>query len=116
MLLTPIIINLGENKTLSNAGMVCRSENNLIRFKEFLDQKELKLKEHNSEFYKAGSFSVQDPDNNVICFGVLKDRNPSLLKGLHDPWFALKVGEVVRYILICFKLGVIHKLIVLSAA
>ena len=39
-----IIITLGENKTLSNAGMVCRSENNLNRFREFLDKKELKLK------------------------------------------------------------------------
>ena len=80
-----IIITLGENKTLSNVGMVCRSENNLNRFREFLDKKELKLKEHNSEFYKAGSFSVQDPDKNVICFGVLRDSSPSNLKGIHAP-------------------------------
>ena len=31
-----IIITLGENKTLSYAGMVCRNENNLNEFKEFL--------------------------------------------------------------------------------
>ena len=80
-----IITTLGKNKTLSHAGMVCRNENNLNRFKVFLNQKELKLKDHNSEFYKPGSFSVEDPDKNVICFGVLKDKNPTFFNGIHAP-------------------------------
>ena len=80
-----IIITKGENKTLSYAGMVCRNENNLNEFKEFLNQNELKLKDHNSGFYKSGSFSVEDPDKNKICFGVLKDKNSTVFNGIHAP-------------------------------
>jgi catechol-2,3-dioxygenase len=80
-----IIITKGENKTLSYAGMVCRNENNLNEFKEFLNHNELKLKDHNSRFYKSGSFSVEDPDKNKICFGVLKDKNSTVLDGIHAP-------------------------------
>ena len=80
-----IIITLGKDKTLSHAGMVCRNENNLNGFKDFLNQKELKLKDYNSELYKPGSFSVEDPDKNVICFGVLKDNSTSSLNGIYAP-------------------------------
>ena len=80
-----IIITLGKDKTLSHAGMVCRNENNLNGFKDFLNQKELKLKDFNSELYKPGSFSVEDPDKNVICFGVLKDKSTASLNGIHAP-------------------------------
>ena len=80
-----IIITLGKDKTLSHVGMVCRNENNLNGFKDFLNQKELKLKDYNSELYKPGSFSVEDPDKNVICFGVLKDKSTASLNGIHAP-------------------------------
>ena len=80
-----IIITFGKEKTLSHAGMVCRNENNLNGFKDFLNQKELKLKDYNSELYKPGSFSVEDPDKNVICFGVLKDKSTTSLNGIHAP-------------------------------
>ena len=80
-----IIISKGKNKTLSYAGMVCRNENNLNEFREFLNQNKLKLKDHNSGFYKSGSFSVEDPDKNKICFGVLKDKNSTVLDGIHAP-------------------------------
>ena len=80
-----IIITLGKDNTLSHAGMVCRNENNLNGFKDFLNQKELKLKGYNSELYKPGSFSVEDPDKNVICFGVLKDKSTASLNGIHAP-------------------------------
>ena len=80
-----IIITLGKDKTLSHAGMVCRNENNLNGFKDFLNQKELKLKDYKSELYKPGSFSVEDPDKNVICFGVLKDKSTASLNGIHAP-------------------------------
>ena len=80
-----IIITLGKDKTLSHAGMVCRNENNLNGFKDFLNQKELKLKDYNSELYKPGSFSVEDPDKNVLCFGVLKDKSTASLNGIHAP-------------------------------
>ena len=80
-----IIITLGINKTLSYAGMVCRNESNLYRFKDFLIKKELNLLEFKSDFYKSGSFSVKDPDGNLICFGVLEENNKSQLKGIHAP-------------------------------
>jgi catechol-2,3-dioxygenase len=80
-----IIITSGINKTLSYAGMVCRSECNLNRFKEFLIQNKLKLLEFKSDFYKSGSFSVEDPDCNLICFGVLKDNDKNDQEGIYAP-------------------------------
>ena len=65
-----IIITKGNNKTLSYAGMVCRSEKNLARFKSFLVQNQVQIKEFKSEIYKNGSFSILDPDDNQICFGI----------------------------------------------
>ena len=80
-----IIITSGINKTLSYAGMVCRSEKNLYRFKEFLIQKNLNLLEFKSDLYKSGSFSVKDPDDNLICFGVLKENDKNDHEGIYAP-------------------------------
>ena len=43
--------------------MVCRSEKNLARFKSFLVQNQVQIKEFKSEIYKTGSFSILDPDD-----------------------------------------------------
>jgi hypothetical protein len=56
-----IIITSGINKTLSYAGMVCRSEKNLYRFKEFLIQKNLNLLEFKSDSLQVGFFFGKGP-------------------------------------------------------
>ncbi|MDG2458019.1 MAG: hypothetical protein P8N41_03675, partial [Alphaproteobacteria bacterium] len=80
-----IIISKGNNRTLSHVGMACRSKNNLDRFKSFLVQNHVQIKEFNSEIYKTGSFSILDPDDNQICFGILSDNEKSSLDGINGP-------------------------------
>ena len=80
-----IIITTGKNKTLSYAGMVCKNEENLERYKEFLKINKCEINDFVSELYKSGSFALQDPDNNMICFGVLKKENNFLTKGIYAP-------------------------------
>ena len=80
-----IIITSGDDKNLSYAGMACRNELNLSRFRDFVMEKELILLDFDSNYYKPGSFSVKDPDDNVICFGVLEENNISITKGKYGP-------------------------------
>ena len=82
--LRKIIISKGENKKLSYAGMVCRSEINLNKFKDFLSNQKVETNDFISSIYKKGSFSVKDPDENIICFGVLKDNESQKIKGYKD--------------------------------
>ena len=80
-----IIIKTGENNTLGYAGMVCKNEENLERYKEFLKINKCEINDFVSEFYQSGSFALEDPDNNMICFGVLKKENNFLTKGIYAP-------------------------------
>ena len=80
-----IIISKGKNKTLGYAGMVCKNKKNLERYKEFLKQNKCKINHFVSEFYQSGSFSLHDPDNNMICFGVSKKENTFVTKGINAP-------------------------------
>lgn len=80
-----MIITNGTNKTLSYAGMVCRSDANLDKFKEFLYYQKVELKEFSSTLYKKGSFSVVDPDQNMICFGILNNEEKLHSKGIQGP-------------------------------
>ena len=80
-----MIITNGTNKTLSYAGMVCRSDANLDKFKEFLFYQKVEIKEFPSTLYKKGSFSVMDPDQNMICFGILNNEEKLHSKGIQGP-------------------------------
>jgi catechol 2,3-dioxygenase len=80
-----IIITTGTKKTLSYAGMVCKNEENLERYKEFLKINKCEINDFVSDFYQSGSFSLQDPDNNMICFGVQKKENNFFTKGIYAP-------------------------------
>ena len=80
-----IIIIKGKNKTLGYAGMICKNEENLERYKKFLIQNKCEINNFESEFYKAGSFSLHDPDDNMICFGVLNNENSFYTKSIHAP-------------------------------
>ena len=80
-----IIISKGKNKTLGYAGMVCKNKKNLERYKEFLKQNKCKINHFVSEFYQSGSFSLHDPDNNMICFGVSKKEDTFVTKGINAP-------------------------------
>ena len=80
-----IIIKIGEKNTLGYAGMVCKNEENLERYKEFLKINKCEINDFVSEFYQSGSFSLQDPDNNMICFGVQKKENNFYTISIHAP-------------------------------
>ena len=80
-----IIIKTGKNNTLGYAGMVCKNEENLERYKEFLKINKCEINDFVSDFYQSGSFSLQDPDNNMICFGIQKKENNNFTKGIYAP-------------------------------
>ena len=80
-----IVISKGKNKSLGYAGMVCKNKENLERYKEFLKLNKCKINHFVSEFYQSGSFSLHDPDNNMICFGVSKKENTFVTKGIYAP-------------------------------
>jgi len=80
-----IIITTGKNKTLGYVGMICKNEENLDRYKEFLKINKCKINSFVSEFYESGSFALHDPDYNMICFGVLKKENNFLTEGIYAP-------------------------------
>lgn len=80
-----IIIKTGKNNTLGYAGMVCKNEENLERYKEFLKINKCEINDFVSDFYQSGSFSLQDPDNNMICFGIQKKENNIFTKGIYAP-------------------------------
>jgi catechol 2,3-dioxygenase len=80
-----MIITKGEDKTLSYAGMACRNEINLNKFRNFLFNQKVETKDFISNVFKSGSFSVKDPDQNMICFGVPADNDNSFTKGIQGP-------------------------------
>ncbi len=80
-----IVISKGKNKSLVYAGMVCKNKENLERYKEFLKLNKCEINHFVSEFYQSGSFSLHDPDNNMICFGVSKKENTFVTKGIYAP-------------------------------
>ena len=80
-----IIIKTGKHNTLGYAGMVCKNEENLERYKEFLKINKCEINDFVSDFYQSGSFSLQDPDNNLICFGIQKKENNFFTKGVYAP-------------------------------
>ena len=74
-----IIFKKGKKNKLSYAGFSCRNEASLNQFKKFIISKNVKLSKFENNHLKKGSFSIIDPDNNIISFGIRK-RNKHLFK------------------------------------
>ena len=71
-----LIFKKGTTKKLSFAAFGCKSESKLNKIKKRVLSERIKIKEYSSIYLKKGSFSIYDPDNNKIVFGVpLKRRS-----------------------------------------
>ena len=71
-----IILKKGHRNRLSYAGFSCRNKENLRKFKRFITEKKVYFKEFQNHHLEKGSFSIIDPDGNLISFGIRKkDKN-----------------------------------------
>ncbi len=71
----------GKGQRLSFAAFACRDEQSLDQIKSRVDKEGLDWKPFKSPFLKDGAFSVLDPDDHTISFGVpikIKQQNDSL--------------------------------------
>ena len=68
-----IILRKGKKNKLSYAGFSCRSKKNLNQFKNFIISNNVKLSEFKNYHFKKGSFSIIDPDKNILSFGTKKE-------------------------------------------
>ena len=68
-----IILRKGKRNKLSYAGFSCRSKENLKKFKNFIISNNVKLIKFENNHLKKDSFSIIDPDKNVISFGIRKN-------------------------------------------
>ena len=69
-----IILRKGKKNKLSYAGFSCRSKKNLDQFKNFIISNNVKLSEFENNHFKKGSFSIIDPDKNILSFGIRKKK------------------------------------------
>lgn len=65
-----IIIKNGKSNRLAFAGFSCRSNENLIGFKVFIKNRGVEIQDFKNPYFEKGSFSIKDPDNNLISFGL----------------------------------------------
>ena len=67
-----IILKKGHRNKLSYAGFECQNKENLHKFKRFVTEKKVRIIEFQNYHFEKGSFSIIDPDGNLISFGIRK--------------------------------------------
>ena len=65
-----LIFKKGINNKLSCAAFGCKSERKLNKIRKRVLSERIKIEEYSSIYLKKSSFSICDPDNNKIVFGV----------------------------------------------
>jgi catechol-2,3-dioxygenase len=68
-----LLISAGEPKSLLHAGFAVRDREGLTGLRARADEKGLTPAAFDSHFFKAGAFSVIDPDGNKIAFGLANE-------------------------------------------
>ena len=69
-----LIFKKGINNKLSFAAFACKAERILNKIRKRILSERIKIKEFSAVYLKKGSFSIIDPDNNQIVFGVTLKR------------------------------------------
>ncbi len=67
-----IILRKGKKNKLSYAGFSCRNKESLNKFKNFIISNNVNLIKFENNHLKKGSFSIIDPDKNILSFGTRK--------------------------------------------
>jgi catechol 2,3-dioxygenase-like lactoylglutathione lyase family enzyme len=75
---------LGQAKALGHAGFAVRDAESLAGLKERLRKESLSVTAFPSRFFREGAFSVDDPDANVIAFGLAAHED-QIEPGLRGP-------------------------------
>lgn len=65
-----IVVDSGEDKTLSFAGLACRDRQGLDELRARAESASVQVFESPSAYFQDGAFAVRDPDGNTICFGI----------------------------------------------
>ena len=63
-----LIIKEGIKNKLSFVGFSCRSKKDLNSFKSFIKKNDVKITNFENPYLQQGSFSILDPDKNIISF------------------------------------------------
>ena len=69
-----IIFSLGEKKKLDFAAFSLKDTNSLNDFKEIVLSNRVEIADFETPFFEKGSFSVKDPDGNVLVFGLSNNK------------------------------------------
>ncbi len=80
-----LIIKEGINNRLSFAGFSCRSEKDLKSFKSFVKSNDVNILNFKNPYLKKNSFSIADPDGNIISFGLSLNENKNYGEVLNGP-------------------------------
>ena len=70
-----LIFVKGEKKKLNFAGFSCRDKSGLSIIRKKAKDEKIEINDHDTPFFKDGSFSLKDPDHNMIVFGLSKTKN-----------------------------------------
>jgi catechol 2,3-dioxygenase len=79
-----MLFSKGPARTLVHAGFAVRDAQGLVRLRARADLQDLAPIDADSPFFKAGAFSVTDPDGNDIIFGLAAEE-PKPARGLRGP-------------------------------
>ena len=80
-----LIIKDGVKNKLSFAGFSCRSKKDLNSFKSFVKKNDVKITNFENPYLQQGSFSILDPDKNIISFGIKIEKKIPMMNLLHGP-------------------------------
>ncbi len=78
-----IILRKGTSKTLDFSGFSLSGNDQLERLRKHILKQKGSIINFSSPLFQQGGFSVQDPDGNMMCFGVerLYDNSPTGISG-----------------------------------
>ena len=80
-----LIIKEGVKNKLSFVGFSCRSKKDLNSFKSFVKKNDVKITNFENPYLQKGSFSILDPDKNIISFGIKIEKKIPMMNLLHGP-------------------------------
>ena len=80
-----LIIRDGKKNKFSFAGFSCKNKNNLNYFKAFVIKNGVKILDFQNPYLKKESFSISDPDGNIISFGMNLPEKVKLFDNLKGP-------------------------------
>ena len=93
-----IIFSLGEKKKLDFAAFSLKGNNNLNDFKEIVLSNSVEIEDFETPFFEKGSFSVKDPDGNVLVFGLSNNKEGIAYSSTYkDSIYGASKADIWRY-------------------